>query len=494
MKRLIAFVLALGMLLSLCACGKTPAEESQTVPAETAEETTAATEEPTEPENLTYAEEHGFQFVGASDPMDYQYPSSMYCSGLADVEFDPDVWSHSTCRLVSAEPLADDPNYTVYTFTGVHSFDIGLSSGAWDQDSRYGCDGLQLVFVDANTGYRISTNASYSYNGNNENDYQETTADISSTGLLNSPGFLWDGEEVHISWFQFGNSHILKNEQNVGDDGRTTFYLSAQIEEKYVLAMPTGYTGLCVGVCIPKSNNDTNHAESEEKNEAGNKLELFEPDEDCYYYFRRLDEMAALLNDGAMSGRTESGALAKSIQNDREDLDSIPNIAANSDGTVQKFRDGTISAQWTNLSAEPEEAANTLREKGIEDITVAAYVQEAGDELETLQDNMCSVDVINRSKGLLVEVVAFDGECNVIGRSGIIGPQEFLSGFPLDKIPETTFLSTYSGMLYQDGTSGSWMTSEEPALTYNVTFGAYVYDLDGNFLYYELFAKTYCVQ
>ena len=55
MKRLIAFVLALGMLLSLCACGKTPAEESQpeTVPAETVEETTAATEEPTEPENLT---------------------------------------------------------------------------------------------------------------------------------------------------------------------------------------------------------------------------------------------------------------------------------------------------------------------------------------------------------------------------------------------------------------------------------------------------------
>lgn len=115
MKRLIAFVLALGMLLSLCACGKTPAEESQTVPAETAEETTAAIEKPTEPEKLTYAEEHGFQFVGASDPMDYQYPAKMRCSGFTNVEFDPDVWNSSTFRLVSVGPLADDPNYTVYT-------------------------------------------------------------------------------------------------------------------------------------------------------------------------------------------------------------------------------------------------------------------------------------------------------------------------------------------------------------------------------------------
>jgi lipoprotein len=491
MKRLIAFVLALGMLLSLCACGKTPAEESQpeTVPAETVEETTAATEEPTEPENLTYAEEHGFQFVGASDLMDYQYPSSMYCSGLTDVEFDPDVWNSSTFRLVSAEPLTDDPNYTVYTFTGVHTCAIKLSGMAVDGAS-WGVHGTDLVFVDANTGYKLfREDPTYA----DDNNHHESSTDISSEGLLASPGFQWNGKEIHISSSYSGDSYDLYNDCYVGDDGRNIVDFSAQVEEKYVLAMPTGYTGLCVGVAVPKSKNDPNYVESEENAEAGNKLELFEPDEDYYYYFRRLDEMAALLNDGVISGRTESGALTKSIQNDREDLDSIPNIAANSDGTVQKFRDGTISAQWTNLLAEPEETANTLREKGIEDITVAAYVQEASDELEALQGNMCSVDIINRSKGLLVEVVAFDGECNVIGRSGIVGPQEFLSGFPLDKIPETTFLSTYSGMFYQDGTSGSWVTSEEPALTYNVTFGAYVYDLDGNFLYYELFAKTYCV-
>ena len=489
MKRLIAFVLALGMLLSLCACGKTPAEESQTVPAETAEETTAAIEKPTEPEKLTYAEEHGFQFVGASDPMDYQYPAKMRCSGFTNVEFDPDVWNSSTFRLVSVGPLADDPNYTVYTFTSVHTLAVRLSCVAGDKGS-IGYVGPDLAFVDANTGYQISTRMR-SFSGN---DHQESIADISSEGLLASPSFLWDGEEIHISLSISANSRTLNKDVYTNDDGRAVIDWSTQIEDECVLVMPTGYTGLCVGVCIPKSDNDPNYVQPEEDDgETGNKLELFEPDENCYYYFRRLDEMAALLNDGVISGRTESGALAKSIQNDREDLDSIPNIAANSDGTVQKFRDGTISAQWTSLSAEPEETANALREKGIENITVATHVQEAGDELEALQDNMCSVDIINRSKGLLVEVVAFDGECNVIGRSGIVRPQEFLSGFPLDKIPETTFLSTYSGMFYQDGTSGSWMTSDEPALTYNVTFGAYVYDLDGNFLYYELFAKTYCV-
>lgn len=494
MKRLIAFVLALGMLLSLCACGKTPAEESkpETVPAETVEETTAATEEPTEPENLTYAEEHGFQFVGASDPMDYQYPAKMSCNGLADVEFDPDVWNSSTFHLVSAEPLADDPNYTVYSFTGVHTYTVRLSGVITDHNSVNVGSFSGLIFVDANTGYKISMEDVY-YD-NKDNRHQESTTDISSDGLLAAPSFLWDGKEVHISLSYSGDSYALNRDVHKDDDGRTVVNRSAQVEDKYVLVMPTGYTGLCVGVEIPKSKNNPNYVKSEEDDdETGNKLELFEPDEDDYYYFRRLDEMAALLNDGVISGRTESGALAKSIQNDREDLKAIPNIVANSNGTVQKFRDGTISAQWTNLSAEPEETANALREKGIEDITVAAHVQEANDELEALQGNMCSVDIINRSKGLLVEVVAFDGECNVIGRSGIVGPQEFLSGFPLDKIPETTFLSTYSGMFYQDGTSGSWITSEEPALTYNVTFGAYVYDLDGNFLYYELFAKTYCV-
>lgn len=488
MKRLIAFVLALGMLLSLCACGKTPAEESQTVPAETAEETTAATEEPTEPENLTYAEEHGFQFVGASDPMDYRYLAPMHCSGFTDVEFDPDVWNYSTFRLVSAEPLADDPNYTVYTFTGVHSLDVGLSAGAWDQDSRFGCDGLQLVFVDANTGYEISTRASYSYFGD---DHQETTADISSAGLLDSPGFLWDGEEIHISWLQSGNSHILKNEQNEGDDGRTTFYLSAQVDEKYVLAMPTGYTGLCVGVRVPQNKNDSNNVESEENNETGNKLELFEPDEACYYYFRRLDEMAALLNDGVISGRTESGALTKSIKNDGEALANMPNAKANPDGTVQKYRRYCDNPSWKAVAAESEKTTSALWDKGLYDITVASRMQESFNEPEALRDNICSVDVINRSKGLLVEIVAFDGDCNVVGRSGIIGPQEFLSGFPLDKIPETTFSSIHSVLYYMDETD-AWHIAEEPFAISNVTLGAYVYDLNGNFLYYELFSEIYC--
>ena len=488
MKRLIAFVLALGMLLSLCACGKTPAEESQTVPAETAEETTAATEEPTEPENLTYAGEHGFQFVGASDPMDYQYLAKMRCSGLTNVEFDPEVWNYSTFRLVSAEPLADNPNYTVYTFTGVHTLSVRLSFAAGDKGS-IGYVGPDLVFVDANTGYQISTRRTLYLSGD---DHQESIADISSEGLLASPSFLWDGEEIHISLSVSANSRTLNKDVYTNDDGRAVIDWNTQIEDEYVLVMPTGYTELCVGVAIPKSENDPNYVKSEENDdETGNKLELFEPDEDAYYYFRRLDEMAALLNDGVISGRTESGALTKSIKNDGEALANMPNVKANPDGTVQKYRRYCDTPNWKAVAAESEKTASALWDKGLYDITVASRMQESFNEPETLRDNICSVDVINRSKGLLVEIVAFDGDCNVVGRSGIIGPQEFLSGFPLDKIPETTFSSIHNSLYYMDETD-TWQIAEEPFVTSNVTLGAYVYDLDGNFLYYELFSEIYC--
>lgn len=492
MKRLIAFVLALGMLLSLCACGKMPVEESQpeTVPAETAEETTAATEEPTEPENLTYAEEHGFQFVGASDPMDYQYPSSMYCSGYTDVEFDPDVWSSSTFRLVSAEPLADDPNYTAYTFMGVHTFAVRLSGVlGLDNKGRFGAHSSSLLFVDANTGYRISTTGSRSYS---DDDHHESIADISSEALSDSPSFQWDGEEVHVSLSYSGNSRVLNKDIHTNDVGRRVVDYSSQIEVKFVLVMPTGYTGLCVGVAIPKSENDPNYVKSEEDDdETGNKLELFEPDEDAYYYFRRLDEMAALLNDGVISGRTESGALTKSIKNDGEALANMPNVKANPDGTVQKYCRYCDNPSWKAVAAESEKTTSALWDKGLYDITVASRMQESFNEPEALRDNICSVDVINRSKGLLVEIVAFDGDCNVVGRSGIIGPQEFLSGFPLDKIPETTFSSIHSVLYYMDETD-AWHIAEEPFAISNVTLGAYVYDLNGNFLYYELFSEIYC--
>lgn len=492
MKRLIAFVLALGMLLSLCACGKTPAEESQpeTVPAETAEETTAATEEPTEPENLTYAEEHGFQFVGASDPMDYRYLAPMRCSGLTDVEFDPEVWNYSAFRLVSAEPLADDPNYTVYTFSGVHTNAVKLS-GVEDENHscNWGTNSSTLLFVDANTGYQIYTTGNRGYYGD---DHMESIADISAEGLLNSPSFLWEGEEIHLSLSRSGDSHESYKDYYVGDDGRAMADWSSQVEDKYILVAPTDYTGLCVGVRIPKNETDPNYVRPEETDgEAGNKMELFEPSENVYYYFRRLDEMAALLNDGVISGRTESGALTKSIKDDGEALANMPNVKANPDGTVQKYRRYCDNPSWKAVAAESEKTTSALWDKGLYDITVASRMQESFNEPEALRDNMCSVDVINRSKGLLVEIVAFDGDCNVVGRSGIIGPQEFLSGFPLDKIPETTFSSIHSVLYYMDEMD-AWHIAEEPFAISNVTLGAYVYDLNGNFLYYELFSEIYC--
>lgn len=500
MKRLVAFILAMGMLILLCACEKktaeTPTEASrqETSSAETTTEPITETEETTAPEKLTYAQEHDFQFVGASAPMDYQYASRMYCNGLTDVDFEPDVWNSSRFQLVSVAPLADDPNYIVYTIKGYHEAYCRLS-GVQEADgvtSDFGTNVLDLCFVDANTGYRIpKKNVSYS-----GNDHQEYAQEISSAGkeaeeneislddILASQGFQWDGEEIHISLFYSGDSHVLKNDIHTESDGRCVVDFSGQLEDEFILVLPAGYTGLCIGCDISKTGNDPNHVKRNEEESDG--LELFEPEEGERYFFRRLDEMASLLQTAVISGRTESAALAKSIASDGADLTKMPNIAATSDGTVLDYLGNPAVAHWSSLATVSEEARELLVDKGIYDITIAADTAESFYQPEAARTGICSVDAINRSTGLLVEIVAFDGQGNVVGRSGIIGPQEFISGFPLDEIPETVSQNIDGHMHEFNEDTGTWTVVDEP-YAYSTSLGAYVYDLEGNFLFYEIF-------
>lgn len=477
MKKLAALILVLIMLAPLCprigANAEAPTDASPQ-------------------EAQTYAQAHNFQFVGGSAPMDYSLASRMTCNGFSDVKFDPDAWNYFQFQLVSVEPLAEDSNYNVYAFKSSIQPYVKLSGIQASESTSAGYLLMAPRFVDANTGYEIPQRSAHYSDGI---DHLESINGISSAGnsatgnrislrdVLNSPSFTWDGEEVHVYLRRSGNSSIRNEDIQTGDDGRTTVDVSFQVDDEYILILPAGYTGLCIGYDITWGENDANYEEAEE--EDSDELELFEPEEDSHYYFRRLDEMAAVLLNGQVSGRTESG-FAKSIAGNAEALAELKNIVANPDGTVQCYTTDNV-ATWSFLSTASMEMRRLLAERGLLEIDIAASKAGAGHASEPTDDKLCNVNAINRSTGLLVDVVAFDGAGNVLGRSGMIVPGEFISGFSLDKAPEATFKNVRDD-IYSSAANGGTPTIIDKTLECSLALGAYVYDLDGNFLYYEIFS------
>lgn len=445
-------------------------------------------------EAQTYAQAHNFQFVGGSAPMDYSLASRMTCNGFSDVKFDPDVWNYFRFQLASVEPLAEDSNYNVYTFKSSFQSFVKLSGIQTSESVSVGYRWMRPFFVDANTGYKIPQKSVY-YSYSDGIDHQESINGISSAGnsatgnrislrdVLDSPSFTWDGEEVHAYLRYSGDSSIRNKDIQTGDDGRTTVDVSFQIDDGYTLVLPAGYTGLCIGYDITWGENDANYEEAEE--EDSDELELFEPEEGSHYYFRRLDEMAAVLLNGPVSGRTGS-SFAKSIVGNAEALAELKNIVATPDGTVQCYTTDKV-ATWSFLSTASMEMRRLLAERGLLEIDIAASKAGAGHASEPTDDKLCNVNAINRSTGLLVDVVAFDGAGNVLGRSGMIAPGEFISGFSLDKAPKATFKNVRDD-IYSSAANGGTPTIIDKTLECSLALGAYVYDLDGNFLYYEIFS------
>lgn len=483
MKRgFIAVLLTLAMLFTLCACGgKTtePDEGEPTVPP--VEESAEPTPTP-EPEEMAYAKEHDFKFVSAAVPMGYSYPSMMHADGYTDPVFDENTMNSSSFRLVSVEPLPEDDNYIVYTFNGTHYLYVDFTAGEDSpEEKNSGTNGLDLVFVDGNTGYRIPQRY-VEYTGD---DYQEYNITVSTDGeeaaenevtlqdVLDTQGFEWDGEELHVTLLYSGNSTVYSSTRDAAEDGRFRYQASLGLDDTYTLIAPAGYTGLCLGVDISSSG-----LANQKDNSDAVALELFEPDEDSDYYFIRLDEMAAprlIAADGV-----KECSSPKSVDADTEELATVVDMQAYADGYLEPT--GTYNSSFGPGIPEFTFAgsnADALVDWGIFD-TIIVYrdpFNSGGKSL--LEDGVCKTPIVNMSTGLLIEVVAFDGDGNIVGRSGTVAPGEFITEFTLDEVPADTFdAMRYRSMWVKD-------TGKEPRLEEvkaHVGLYVYLYDLDGNMM------------
>ena len=480
MKRIIAILLTLTLLLTLCACGEKTEEPSAPAGGETADVPTAEPAEPEatpEPEEMAYATEHGFKFVSAAEPMNFYYSSMQHVVGYIDPEYEKEM-NKSIYQLTSVEPLADDPDYLVYTIKGTHDGRVNMTAAedASVEERYYGTTYLGLEFVDGNTGYRIPQKYVYYTN----NDHQEYDVTVSSEGeeaaenevtlqdILDAQGFVWNGEEVHITLLYSGDSTWGSSREPVGN-GRYSYYAECDVTDTYTLIAPAGYTGLCVGVDL--STVDAFRGEETDSEETP-ALALFEPEEGSNYYFRRLDEMAAPLfgvTDGA-----EKCTSAKSVETDTEELAAVMDLPCYAEwGALYPTDDDAnvwrIDYAIINL---PADTTETMRNSGVEDILIANpdpfQYKTTGRDIQI--SGQCQTTVVNMSTGLLVEIVAFDGERNIVGRSGTVAPGEFITEFALDEVPAENFdVVRYNGDV-----------SETEAL---IGLYVYLYDLDGNLLY-----------
>lgn len=484
MKRIIAILLTLTLLLTLCACGEKTEEPSAPAGGETADVPTAEPAEPEatpEPEEMAYATEHGFKFVSAAEPMNYSYPSMQYADGYTDPVFNIETTNESEFRLIGVEPLADDPDYIVYTFAGNHSVRVDFTAGEDSQEEKYaGTSTLDLCFVDGNTGYRIpQRNVNYTENDHNEYDVTvssegEEAAEnkVSLQDVLNAQGFAWDGEEVHITLLYSGDSTVYTNTKDPVENGRFHYEFSGRLSDTYTVIAPAGYTGLCVGVDLSKVGTSRKEETDSEETPA---LALFEPEEGSNYYFQRLDEMAAPFL--GVIDAAEKCASVKSVEADAEELTRALDQTFYS--TANTGFDALMAMRSPTVSTE------TMLDYGVTGIIIANLDPLENmwmtPERDLLENGQCQTLIVNESTGLLIEVVAFDGEGNIVGRSGTVAPGEFITEFTLDEIPTKTFTAMESNgiMIYSDTEREMYIEEMET----RVGLYVYLYDLDGKLLY-----------
>ncbi len=201
-------------------------------------------------------------------------------------------------------------------------------------------------------------------------------------------------------------------------------------------------------------------------------LALFEPEEGSNYYFQRLDEMAAPLfgvTDGA-----EKCASAKSVEADAEELAAVMDLPCYAEwgGLYPTDDDANVWRIDYAIINLPADTTETMRNSGVEEILIANpdpfQYKTTGRDIQI--SGQCQTTVVNISTGLLVEIVAFDGEGNIVGRSGTVAPGEFITEFALDEVPAENFdVVRYNGYV-----------RETEAL---IGLYVYLYDLDGNLLY-----------
>lgn len=498
MKKFLSLLLLACMLFTLCACGEKTEEPSVPAGGETADAALVEPAEPDEtpepeatpePEEMAYATEHDFKFISPAEPMNYTYPSIQHADGYTDPVFNVETTNRSKFRLIGVEPLADDPDYTVYTFAGDHYVRVDFTAGEdTSGEGKSGTYFLGLNFVDGNTGYLIPQKY-VSYTGNDHNEYDVTVSsegeeaaenEVTLQDVLDAQGFVWDGEEVHITLLYNGDSTQHSDTRDSAGNGRFHYRADFSLSETYTVIAPAGYTGLCVGVDLSKVGPSSKEETDGEETPA---LELFEPEEGSNYYFQRLDEMAAPFL--GVTDAAEKCTSVKSIEADAGELSAVAEIKGPSwVSLTEEWLYRTLDTDSVEeTSAVPKE---TMWEYGIRAIEVAApdLTRSEWDErgMKPLENGQCQTIIVNHSTGLLIEVVAFDEEGNIVGRSGTVAPGEFITEFALDEVPTKAFTAMKcNGVVYSTNNPADreiWIEETEA----RVGLYAYLYDLDGNLL------------
>lgn len=433
-----------------------------------------------EPEEMAYAKEHDFKFVSAAVPMGYSYPSMMHADGYTDPVFGENTMNSSYFHLVSVEPLPEDDNYIVYTFNGTHYLYVDFTAGEDSpEEKNSGTNGLDLVFVDGNTGYRIPQRY-VEYTGD---DYQEYNITVSTDGeeaaenevtlqdVLDTQGFEWDGEELHVTLLYNGNSTVYSSTRDAAEDGRFRYQASLGLDDTYTLIAPAGYTGLCLGVDISSSG-----LANQKDNSDAVALELFEPDEDSDYYFIRLDEMAAprlIAADGV-----KECSSPKSVETDTEELATVVDM--------QEYEEygHLIPADTYDGDFNPYDYIFYFEDSNAEALmygdSLIAYrdpFNYGGKSL--LENGVCKTPIVNMSSERLIEIVAFDGAGNIVGRSGTVAPGEFITEFTLDEFPTGPLKAMRCNSMWVKDTGNEPIIDELKA---HVGLYVYLYNLDGNMI------------
>ena len=452
MKKWTAIFLLMGLVLSLCACGAAPAESTaepspqttQAPPTEAPSEEPSPTPspEPTPEVPKTFMEEHGLSFTMklSSDQPGFQYaidegdslvPEN--CLGsLAVVSLEqspPDEEGYVTLTIVSEGVVRLE-----FLYTDADGDGRGVEFG----QSRYG-------LFDRYTGTTLPERTT---RGDDEFEYAITQIDVAGKDYAVSRKLTvqWDGD---IYWHADGGS------------GNNYTHIVDRIR------YPAEYDGLSLGWYVGEPRDGRKDYDDE--------LELEERRVLCESDFSKLTDYRFVNVSTALSLFCENTAEAKpAVPHGQIGDESYQHL-------TKQFGSSVVGiGEDAKAVANNDEAGSPFVLRGMDDLY--GFI---GNRIHLNNVQEFSFFMLeNHSTDRQIVLAAFDAEGNAIGSTGLLGPNDYLNRFTLDKPVKTREYSLYSYFVFDFGGDGGKQALSDVDLVSELPFTimVYVYDMEGNLL------------
>lgn len=466
-NKLLALLLALAMILSLCACGSQTTAPTGTEPA-AGDASQAAPEggdsapqeppEPTpEPGPKTFMDEHGLEF---SLQLSCCGTGQQWANSGSDY-LTPDNCAASVVLVSLDRSDPDEEGYVTYTLVSEGEVHPGFvyTDADGDKEKNMGCSGIGYSIIDRYTG-----------------------TEFPGRSTMND-----DAYDYSVSFDWGGQSYTVNRTYTIWWDGWLDIDRGSGMEYYHitdVVRIPADYDGLCLAWY---EGEPEQHDPEDEKYE----LDLEEAHLFCEDDFSALSDFCfvgiEMVEAALGGGGTEALAPAApdgqiSDADYKEKAESlIGEIRMNGDGDRYFFpwneRHGKDSFVLRGGDVFYYFGSNYFspwtydRDKGIW-VGDGPYPE--------------SVDVIdgfmleNRSKDRQIAIKAFDEKGNLIGCSGLLGPNEYLTSFALDtpgKVRQVVEYTVAGNMDFSE----KWLEGKlynKPAFTMMLC----IYDMEGNLL------------